>query len=124
MKSNLILCFYCRPEHTGTDNCLGKLRDWCLNCVVSASWCFISGLVNFGGQRRCKEQQVELVITPVDVKEVSQMAGLKPLGVFHVWAIGGENCWSYCITSWGSCLEMHQIDFSFDIIETKADVLR
>ncbi|XP_054659143.1 myelin protein zero-like protein 3 [Grus americana] len=21
------------PEHTGTDNCLGKLRDWCLNCV-------------------------------------------------------------------------------------------
>lgn len=48
---------------------------------------------------------------------MSQMARLMLLGVFHVWAIGGENCWSCCIAGRGSCLEIHQNDFSFDIIE-------
>uniref|UniRef100_A0A8C8B9X8 Myelin protein zero like 3 n=1 Tax=Otus sunia TaxID=257818 RepID=A0A8C8B9X8_9STRI len=38
------------PEHTETDNCLGKLRSWCLNCVVSEGWCFHKW---FGAQRRC-----------------------------------------------------------------------
>lgn len=39
-KSNLILCFLCRPEQAEPDSCLGKLKNWCLNCVVSESSCF------------------------------------------------------------------------------------
>ncbi|NWY68157.1 MPZL3 protein, partial [Erithacus rubecula] len=28
------------PEHTGTAGCGGKIKEWCLNCVVSESWDF------------------------------------------------------------------------------------
>lgn len=55
---------------------------------------------------------------------MSQMARLMLLGVLHIWAVGGEDCWSYCITGRGSCLEIHQTDFLFDFMEIKADILR
>lgn len=78
-KSILIFCFFCRPEHTETDNCLGKLRNWCLNCVVSESWWFC--------QLWCSEEvrrAAELVITPLDVKEASQMSRLVILWCFPI----------------------------------------
>lgn len=36
-------------------------------------------------------------------------------------AVGTENCWLY---GWGSCHEIHQTDFSFDLIGIKAVILR
>nr|XP_021385768.1 myelin protein zero-like protein 3 [Lonchura striata domestica] len=32
-KSKLMLCFSCRPEHSDTAGCGGKLKQCCLNCV-------------------------------------------------------------------------------------------
>lgn len=52
-KPNLILCFFCRPEQAEPDSCLGKLKNWCLNCVVSEAAVFRSGFVNFRAQKRC-----------------------------------------------------------------------
>lgn len=52
-KSDLIPCFSCRPERTDTAGCGGKIKEWCLNCVVSESRCFHSGFAKLGAQRRC-----------------------------------------------------------------------
>uniref|UniRef100_A0A8V5GSU8 Uncharacterized protein n=1 Tax=Melopsittacus undulatus TaxID=13146 RepID=A0A8V5GSU8_MELUD len=42
-------------EYTGTGTCFGKLRDRCLNCVVSESWCFHNWLLSTLGLRRGAE---------------------------------------------------------------------
>uniref|UniRef100_A0A8D2N2H5 Ig-like domain-containing protein n=1 Tax=Zonotrichia albicollis TaxID=44394 RepID=A0A8D2N2H5_ZONAL len=41
------------PEHPDRAGCGGKLKEWCLNCVVSENCCFYSGFANLGAPRRC-----------------------------------------------------------------------
>lgn len=65
---------FCRSEQPERHNCSGKLKTWCLNCVVSASCCHQTWLWQLWCSEEFWEQQTELVTTLLHVKEGSQMA--------------------------------------------------
>lgn len=110
-KSILILCLFSRSEHT--DTCSGRLKAWCLNCVVSESCYFHKWFCQDQRSEEVHEQQTELLIISLGFGEQSQLVMLMLHGDFHILAIGDKNCWSGCITGSGSCPEIPQTDFFF-----------
>uniref|UniRef100_A0A663LZQ2 Myelin protein zero like 3 n=1 Tax=Athene cunicularia TaxID=194338 RepID=A0A663LZQ2_ATHCN len=84
------------PEHTETDNCLGKLRSWCLNCVVSEGWCFRKWFCHLWCSEEVLRAAGRACHNASDVREAPHLVSFLLLGVFHIGAIGAENYRGCC----------------------------